>query len=395
MSYYVSEVDNSNLRLKLINSAYVSWNIVSKVIASDDGKTVYGDNIGPSGWTRKAFTKQSYIDSCQISFKVTFSGTYLVCGLSEINNTSVDQNDINYGFYISAGSLYYIENGTSVAFAGKTVTETDTLNIVYDGSYVIYYLNNVKLREIDRAKGNPLYGVVAFNTPYARINDVNFSLFPDLSYGSFSALRSDASFTIYLNNFTEDGDLYRITNIGENSSNEYSLAAMKYSYEKFNFVEKDEYIDESQNNKKEIIFSTDNYISPAFTDAQIQAFFTQGVLFNKDINYLTSINSDYDYSFSIDNETLDSGFTENKFKELKIDFVALFSSGSLSANAKVYGLYCIITKDGKTLKFKILRSQAKFINLFLGEIPLNRFSFSPPYSIDFYAFDENMKLINV
>jgi hypothetical protein len=395
LSYYVSEVDNSNLRLKLINSAYVSWNIVSKVITSDDGKTVYGDNIGPSGWTRKAFTKQSYIDSCQISFKVTFSGTYLVCGLSEINNTSVDQNDINYGFYISAGSLYYIENGTSVAFAGKTVTETDTLNIVYDGSYVIYYLNNVKLREVARAKGNPLYGVVAFNTPYARINDVNFSLFPDLSYGSFSALRSDASFTIYLNNFTEDGDLYRITNIGENSSNEYSLAAMKYSYEKFNFVEKDEYIDESQNNKKEIIFSTDNYISPAFTDAQIQAFFTQGVLFNKDINYLTSINSDYDYSFSIDNETLDSGFTENKFKELKIDFVALFSSGSLSTNAKVYGLYCIITKDGKTLKFKILRSQAKFINLFLGEIPLNRFSFSPPYSIDFYAFDENMKLINV
>lgn len=395
LSYYVSEVDNANLRLKLINSAYVSWDIVSKVIASDDGKTVYGDNIGLSGWTRKAFTKQSYIDNCQISFKVTYPATYLVCGLSEINNVSIDQNDINYGFYISAGSLSYIENGSVSSFSGKTVTETDILNIVYDGHYIIYYLNNEKLREVARPKGNPLHGVVAFNTPYARINDINFSLFPDLNYGSFSNLRSDASFTIYLNDYTEDGDLYRITNIGENSANEYSVAAMKYSYEKFDFVEKDEYVDINQNNQKEIVFSTDTYVSSAFTDSQVQTFFTQGLLFDQNINYLTSINSNYDYSFSIQNETLDAGFTENKFKQLKIDFVSIFNSGSISTNPKVYGLYCILTKDGKTLKFKILRSEAKFINLFLGEISLNKVIFNPQYSIDFYAFDQNMKLINV
>ena len=240
-----------------------------------------------------------------------------------------------------------------------------------------------------------MYGVVAFNTPYARINNINFSLFPDLDYGSFSNLRSDASFTIYLNNYKEDGDLYRITNIGENSANEYSLAAMKYSYEKFDFVEKDEYVDINQDNKKEITFSTDTYISSAFSDLQIQTFFTQGQLFDQNINYLTSINSDYDYSFNIENETLDAGFAENKFKQLKIDFVSIFNSGSVSTNAKVNGLYCIVTKDGKTLKFKILRSEARFINLFLGETTLNRISFNPQYSIDFYAFDQNIKLINV
>jgi hypothetical protein len=398
LSYYVSEVDNANLKLKLINFAYISWDIVSKVISSDDGKTVYADGIGTAGWTRKAFTKQSYINNCQISFKVTYDGTYLVCGLSEINNTTVDQTDINYGLYIAAGSLYSVENinnTTTTTNLNKTVVSTDILSVVYDGSSIIYYYNNEKLRNITRAKGNALYGVVAFNTPYARINDVNFSLFPDLDYGSFSNLRSDASFSIYLNDYVEDGDLYRITNIGENSANEYSIAAMKYSYEKFDFIEKDEYVDISQDNKKEIIFSTDTYISSAFTDSQVQIFFTQGLLFDQNINYLTSINSNYDYSFSIENETLDSGFAENKFKQLTIDFENIFNSGSVSTNPKVHGLYCIITKDGKTLKFKILRSEAKFIKLFLGETPLNRINFNPQYSIDFYAFDQNMKLINV
>jgi len=118
-------------------------------------------------------------------------------------------------------------------------------------------------------------------------------------------------------------------------------------------------------------------------------------LFDQNINYLTSINSVYDYSFSIENETLDAGFTENKFKQLKIDFVKIFNSGSVSTNPNVYGLYCIIIKDGKTLKFKILRSEAKFINLFLGEIVLSSVNFNPQYSIDFYAFDRNLKLINV
>ena len=398
LSYYVSEVDNANLRLKLIDSAYISWNIVSKVISSEDGKTVYADGTGTASWTRKAFTKQSYINNCQISFKVTYDGTYLVCGLSEINNTTVDQTDINYGLYIAAGSLYSVENinnTTTTTNLNKTVVSTDVLSVVYDGSSIIYYYNNEKLRDVTRAKGNPLYGVVAFNTPYARINDVNFSLFPDLDYGSFSNLRSDASFSIYLNDYVEDGDLYRITNIGENSANEYSIAAIKYSYEKFDFIEKDEYVDVSQDNKKEIIFSTDTYISSAFTDSQVQIFFTQGLLFDQNINYLTSINSNYDYSFSIENETLDSGFAENKFKQLTIDFENIFNSGSVSTNPKVHGLYCIITKDGKTLKFKILRSEAKFIKLFLGETPLNRINFNPQYSIDFYAFDQNMKLINV
>jgi hypothetical protein len=47
------------------------------------------------------------------------------------------------------------------------------------------------------------------------------------------------------------------------------------------------------------------------------------------------------------------------------------------------------------LKFKILRSEARFVNIFLGEKPTSSGNYSPSYFIDFYAFDKNLKLINV
>lgn len=395
LTYFISEVDNVNLKLKLDIKAYLSWNVVSKVIVSEDNRTISGDNSGGSVWSRKAFTKQSYIDNCQISFNVVYPATFLVCGLSEVSNITNNQNDINYGLGIAGGSLYVIENGTTHSVTAPTITETDLLSVTYDGVYVRYYLNSTKLREVSRPKGNPLYGVAAFNTQYASINNINFSPFPDYDYGSFSFLRSDASFTIYLKDYSNDGDLYRIVSISENSPNEYSLSAMKYSYEKFDFVEKDEYIDTKQYLQKEIVFATDNYIYSAYTDSEIESLFVSGYISEKSINYLTSLNTFYDYSFSIDNESLVLGISENKYIQLKIDFVKLFLFSKVASNLNVYGLCCIINKNGKTIKFRIERDNAKEVNIFLGEVEINSTFYSPKYSIDFYAFDKNMKLINV
>jgi len=75
--------------------------------------------------------------------------------------------------------------------------------------------------------------------------------------------------------------------------------------------------------------------------------------------------------------------------------VSLFSISRIASNPKIYGITCIINKNGKTLKFKIYKNNAKFISVFLGEVPLNSLFYSPKYSIDFYAFDSNLKLINV
>jgi len=395
LSFYISQVDNNNLRLKLSNESYVSWNVIQGVNVTDGGKTIAGDNIGVDSWTRKTFTKQNYIETCQISFKVSFLGVLLVCGLSEINNPTLDQTDINYGFEVDASNnLYYREDAAQVSLSSQ-ITTNDVLKIIFDGSNIYYYKNSSLLRTTARTVGQPLYGVAAFNTSYAKITNINFSPFPDISYGSFSNLRSDASFTIYLNEESQKDDLYRITNINEISSNEYSISAVKYDNEKFNIIEKDEYVNEKTNDQKEIVFSTDNYILSAFTDTEISQFVTNNTISVRDINYLTSINTDYDYSFIIENETLESSFTLNKYQQMSIDFVNLFVSSKINNNPNIYGLYCVVVKNGKTIRFKIEKSSAKIVTIFLGEKNASMNNFSPSYSIDFYAFDKNLKITNV
>lgn len=395
LTFFVESVDNTNLRLKLTNKAYVSWNIVQKVIVSDNNRTISGDNDGGASWTRKCFSKQSYTDNCQISFNVVYPATYLVCGLSEINNPTIDETDIQYGFYVANGDLYIINNGSYGSVVASNIKKTDLLKIIFDGKNILYYINNTLLSSGSRNIGIPLYAVAAFNTPYASVNNVNFSPYPDYEYGNFAYLRSGASFTIYLKNYTDDGDLYRLISISENSVNDYSISALKYSKQKFDYVEKDQYIDSFQNDKKQIIFSSDNYISAAFTDSEIESFFNLKYLFDRSINYAKSTNKVYDYFFPIESETLISNYSQYKYKELKIDFVSIYKNSKIAANLNVYGLKCIITKDGKTLTFTIDKNNAKFIEVFLGEISLSQSSFSPQYSIDFYAYDKNKKLILV
>jgi hypothetical protein len=90
-----------------------------------------------------------------------------------------------------------------------------------------------------------------------------------------------------------------------------------------------------------------------------------------------------------------SNYSQYKYKELKIDFISIYKNSKIASNLNVYGLKCIITKDGKTLTFTIDKNNAKFIEIFLGEINLSQSSYSPQYSIDFYAYDKNKKLILV
>jgi hypothetical protein len=104
---------------------------------------------------------------------------------------------------------------------------------------------------------------------------------------------------------------------------------------------------------------------------------------------------EYDYSFIIENETLESSFTMNKYQKMNIDFTNLFASNKINNNVNIYGLYCVIIKNGKTIRFKIEKSSARIINIFLGEKNTSLNNFSPSYSIDFYAFDKNLKLTNV
>jgi hypothetical protein len=391
----VFAVDNPNLRLQIFSKSFVSWNSVAKILSSEDGSIVRGDNTGSAGWTRKGYTKQNFVDNCQIFYKVTYPSTYLACGLSSVNNITIDQTDIDYAFYISGGALYAIEKGlytTASPFNfNKTIDEKSVLKIVFDGTKIIYFLNDVNLREVTRSIGNSLYGVIACNTPYAEVNNLNFTTYPDIDYGRFSNLRADANFSIYYDDSSESEDLYRIITINETSANEYNITAMRYSNEKFDYVDEDKYIEKNQNTKKQIVFSTDDYIKSALSDFLI----SEGDnIILRNLSYAEVVSKDFDYSFYIENEIFTSNFNQKKYEAAEINFIKYFSY--LTLNPYVYGLYCTIIKDGKILKFKVNKNEAAKITVFLGEKRESLASQTAlSFDIDVYAFDSNMKLINV
>ena len=67
-------------------------------------------------------------------------------------------------------------------------------------------------------------------------------------------------------------DLYKIISINEISTKEYTISAMKYLEEKFNVIDKNEYVDQAQNKQNEIVFSTYGVVNELFTDVQLSAY---------------------------------------------------------------------------------------------------------------------------
>jgi hypothetical protein len=387
LSFYISEIDNANLRLKLINEKYFSWVLKSGITASSDNKILTAISSFASDWNKKAYTNQSYTDNCSLDFSVPDLSSESAVGISEIDNINNSYTDIDYCFRF-AGSGVVVEVNNSIVASGSFKI-TDSFSITYDGTDIKFYQNNTLLYTEGRTKGNPLYAIVAMKTIYASIKDLYYTSFPDETYGNYANLRSDANFAIYLEENIDKQNLYRISSITENSANDYAISALKYDEEKFKIVEDDKYVDPNQNNQKQIVFSTDDYITSALTDDQIIANITNPPL---DISYVQSINTVYDYSFIIENEVLNANYNLKMYQSISINFVNLFT---YLTNPLVNGLLCNITRNGKILKFKVLRSEARFVNIFLGEKPISSGNYSPSYFIDFYAFDKNLKLINV
>ena len=63
-------------------------------------------------------------------------------------------------------------------------------------------------------------------------------------------------------------------------------------------------------------------------------------------------------------------------------------------NVSVSGVLCSVTRNGKVLKFKVLKSNPKIIKICLGESPVGDANIAA-YVIDFYTFNVNNQLFNV
>ena len=401
LDFSILEVDNVNLRLKIISNAYMSWFIVNKIIVEDSGLKLTGAVAGGNIFDKKAYTNNSFINNCRISFSVVDVANHnSVVGLSKINNPKVDASDINYGFQVigdgdSAAVLSILQDNSpfTLNVADKSVKEADLLTITYDGENVRYYRNETlvygPVSVSATTKGKPLHGVVAMNVPNRTIKNILFSKYPDAIYGKFSNLRSGANFSIYINENDLLFDLYKIMSINEVSANEYTISAMKYTEEKFNIIEKNEYIDQAQKKPKEIIFSTSSVVSELFTDAQLRSYTKI-----ESVNYASVSNSNYDYSFLIEQEILNDNFFNAQYESLTIDFISMFNDLIGQRNIdNVFGIMCIINRNGKSLNFNLLKEDARSVKVFLGESFFG--NISAKTSIDLYAFDLNYKIINV
>lgn len=393
-NFSVIEIDNTKLRLTIASHVYMGWFIVSNINVSNNGTTLSVGSI-TNAFNKKAYTTNSFVDNCQISYTSPNALTdWNVVGLSEVKNPTQDQTDIKYGFQIlgtGTATLSRIQNGTTYPLDASysNVLPTDVLKITYDGEYVRFYKNDTLVAgPINRTEKTPLYGVVAMSIGNSQIKNLNFSEYPNKVYGKYSDLRSGANFAIYINSDDTKNDLFKIVSINEVSSNEYAISAMKYEEEKFNIIENNSYVDKNQ--QKQIIFSTDKVINEIFNDSEVSDPRATKL---STVNYVTAASFDYDYSFYIEEEILNDGYFNSQYESIRIDFSFLFSILNNRGANNVFGIMCVINRNGKTLTFNMLKSNQSSINVFLGETQAGNVIYKT--SLDFYAFDLNYKIFNV
>lgn len=394
--YYISEIDNKNLRIKIQTNPFVSWNVVRNIVVDSQS---YLSKLSSSGnsWNSKAYSDQSYTKNCEISWSNVYITDFDMVGLSsEISANDTEYSNINYAIYSNGSSLGIYENGVSITIPSTTVSVNDILKIKFENGYIRYYKNDELIREVARTSSAPLYAVVSLYNSFAAVKNIKFGQIEETVPGSITDLRNQLNFAIYSEEEVQGSDLYRIISITEGSENEFSISALKYSKEKFDFIELDKYVDNMQSIKRQIPFSTDNYIYTAFTDAEITTINSStNFLASSDINISDAINNDYDYQFNIEREYLDSSYAQNVYKQLTIDFSFLFNNDKIKNNDAVKGLLCKIRKNGKSLTFKVDKTNLAPIKVFLGQSAKKQVSFIADYEIDFYAYDVNKRLFNV
>lgn len=394
--YYISEVDNKNLRIKIQTTPFISWNVVRNIVVDSQNYLSKSSSSG-NAWNSKAYSDQSYIKNCELSWSNVYLTDFDMVGLSsEVRPTDTEYSNINYAIYSNGSSLQIYENGTNISISSTTVSTEDILKIKFENGYIRYYKNDELIREVARTSSDPLYAVVALNNSFAAVKNIKFGQIEESAPGLISDLRHQLNFAIYLEEEIQESDLYRIISISEASENEMSISALKYSKEKFDFIELDKYVDNMQTIKKQIPFSTDAYIYTAFTDAEITTInASTSFLASSDINIQEALDNDYDYQFNIEREYLDSSYTQSVYKQLTINFSSLFDDNKIKNNDELKGLLCKIRKNGKSLTFKVDKTNRIPVKIFLGQTAKKQVSFVSDYEIDFYAYDINGRLFNV
>jgi hypothetical protein len=111
------------------------------------------------GWDASAYSVETYTNPVTLTFQTSNNGNYLMGGFSynPTGNTETYTN-ITYGLYIQPGFLEIYENGQQVTVPGSMTTlSTDIWKVIYNGTNVTYYKNDVLIYTSSNPVTQPLH----------------------------------------------------------------------------------------------------------------------------------------------------------------------------------------------------------------------------------------------
>jgi len=136
-------------------------------------------SVEPDGnWdTKQAVSSESYSSGVRLKFQTSGTNPFLMCGLSDSPDAFlVNYSKPNYGFYVQGTNLLTIVEGGDFNVNPMSGTYSDTTNyiIVWDGSDVKYYVDEVLVYTSATTPTNPLYLYCTFLNSAFTINNIEF-----------------------------------------------------------------------------------------------------------------------------------------------------------------------------------------------------------------------------
>ena len=126
------------------------------------------------GWDASAYSTETYTTPVTLTFQTSTNGNYLMGGFAYTPTANAETyTNTTYGLYVQNDFLEIYENGGQVNVPGAITTlSTDVWKVVYNGTTVTYYQNNVLIYTSANPVTQPLHVFFALLTPEEGVNNI-------------------------------------------------------------------------------------------------------------------------------------------------------------------------------------------------------------------------------
>lgn len=168
-----------------------TWRVAGGAAAL--GQTLVRKFSNTSAWDSAIYTAEGLTSSAYLTFTPVSTSIRCMVGLSQAPSAGTTATQLNYAISLNMGLVEIYQVGFLVQ-TFSNYTDGDTFTILYTGSAVQYYMNDILLLRVSRAVGAPLYMSCILYTPGTLIKDIDFHLLykittvqPALSTSAFVA----------------------------------------------------------------------------------------------------------------------------------------------------------------------------------------------------------------